>query len=269
MGAPVKSKEWYLHNGVTVVNQPDAAPMSFLGTDGQPQGFIIDIWRQWSKVTGVPVTFHFADWTSNINDVKSGKYDIHGGLLFFPNRAKKLDYSRPYHTLQISLVVDKDEDTSVGTIAENYSVGMMDMGTLTPKANKVYSRFNIRKFATLREVAKGLATGEVQAAIGNYPILAYELKRLGSKKQLISKELMKERPFHAAVSLGNITLLAMVNQGLKDIDAQTYDVIRNRWFVPEVKEMAWLPNVLYALGALVVVALLMFVFFSSRSRTDT
>lgn len=264
--APLMDETWYREHGVRVVNQPDAAPMSFRDSDGNPKGFVIDLWKEWSKATGIPVTFHFATWGTSFKGVASGEYDILGGLLFFPHRTQIVDFSRPYHGLRISLVVNANSDAPLETIASKYTVGMMDMGGSLPGPGTQLDRFKIRKYLTLKEVAQGLTKGEIQAAIGNYPILSYELKRLDSDTEILLKKVLQERPFHAAVAMGNTPLLDLVNKGLERIDADSYSKTRNKWFVPVSEGPTWIPSILMLLAGLCVVAALALFFFLRQRR---
>lgn len=260
-----KDEAWYRKHGVRVVNQPDAAPMSFKDEDGTPKGFVIDFWKEWSEGTKIPVTFHFASWEESFKGISSGKHDVHGGLLFFPNRAEKLDFSRPYHGLTISLVVNKDHDAPLETIASQCTVGIMDMGTTMPHAPKL-EHFKITKYPTLKNIALALDHKEAQAAIGNYPVLAYELKRLDSKVGIVVKKDLLKRPLHAAVAIGNTSLLALVNKGVEHVSTTTYSKIRNKWFVHEVDETAWGSNALAILAGLTTIATVVLYISVRRSR---
>jgi len=41
-----KDTDWYREHGVIIVNPPDSAPMSFLRINGEPKGYIINLWRK-------------------------------------------------------------------------------------------------------------------------------------------------------------------------------------------------------------------------------
>lgn len=265
LAAEQKDEAWYRKHGVRIVNQPDAAPMSFMDEDGTPKGFVVDFWKEWSKFTKTPVSFHFASWNDSFKGISSGEYDILGGLLFFPNRTEMLDFSRPYHGLTISLVVNKDHDAPLEEIASRYNVGILDMGMTVSHAPKDLTQFTTTKYPTLKNVAQALAHGEVQAAIGNYPVLAYELKRVDAGVDIMIKKDLMKRPFHAAVANGNTPLLALVNKGVEHVSTTTYPKIRNKWFVIETDNTTWGSNALAMLAGLTAVAAVV-LYLSVRRR---
>jgi len=255
---------WYRTHGVTVVNQPDAAPMSFQDADGKPKGFVIDVWRKWSLVTGIPVHFAFASWSENIEKVASGKFDVHGGLIYSEECGKLLDFSAPYHTMRISLNVLGSYDADIPVIRKQYTIGMLDMGDKNRLHDEVPNA-SVVKFHTLKDVARALNHGKIRAAIGHHPTLAYEMKRLGATDTLILKKTLRVRAFQAAVAKDNRVLLDLVNKGFQDIDPKALDTIHQRWFVPSPTNYRWLRDVTLVILSMVVV-LLGYVYYRRRQR---
>lgn len=256
------SDVWYQQHGVTIVNQPDAAPMSYQDESGNPRGFIIDVWKKWSQVTGIPVRFEFANWSENIRGTASGKYDIHGGLMFVPERAKILDYANPYLTVSMSLVVLAKHDADIETIQSSYRIGLLSQSHTDHEMRGNISKRHIF-FKTFREIVHNLDADKIHAAIGYYPILAYELKKLDPTALLIRKKTTRAYPFHSAVAKGNRVLLDLVNSGFESIGPESMELIHKRWFVTEAPEQAWFKEILIGL-LVVIISAAVFYYFSSR-----
>ena len=51
---------------ITVAVGQDFEPLLFLNAQGQPAGLYVDIWRLWSKKTGIEVELKTMDWSQTI-----------------------------------------------------------------------------------------------------------------------------------------------------------------------------------------------------------
>jgi polar amino acid transport system substrate-binding protein len=70
----------------------DTVPFHYVDEEGQPSGIIIDLWRLWSKKTGIEVEFKNAPWSETLAMVKDGRADVHAGLNFNEERDAFLDF---------------------------------------------------------------------------------------------------------------------------------------------------------------------------------
>ena len=73
----------------------DCVPFHFKDDGGEPAGLIIDLWRLWSKKTGIEIDFRAASWDETLNMVRDGKADVHAGLFFNEERNRFLEYGAP------------------------------------------------------------------------------------------------------------------------------------------------------------------------------
>ncbi len=56
-----------------IANSSSFHPYSFLGDNGEPQGLLIDYWKEIGKQTGIPVEFILTDWADGLDNVKQGE----------------------------------------------------------------------------------------------------------------------------------------------------------------------------------------------------
>ncbi|MEN9585579.1 MAG: hypothetical protein RLZZ616_2585, partial [Pseudomonadota bacterium] len=49
-----------------VTNSKAWQPFSYLNEEGQPDGLLIDLWREYGRVTGRPVEFKLVDWQTSL-----------------------------------------------------------------------------------------------------------------------------------------------------------------------------------------------------------
>ena len=76
-----------------IANSSSFHPYSFLGENGNPQGLLIDYWKEIEKQTGTPVEFILTDWAEGLDNVKTAKADIHAGLFYTDERDEYLNYT--------------------------------------------------------------------------------------------------------------------------------------------------------------------------------
>ncbi|MCV5410014.1 transporter substrate-binding domain-containing protein, partial [Escherichia coli] len=78
-------------------------PFSYINKSGQPDGLLIDLWREYARVTGQKIEFRLVDWQGSLDLLHEGKADVHAGLLWSPERDKLFDYGRPLAQLDSQL----------------------------------------------------------------------------------------------------------------------------------------------------------------------
>ncbi len=64
---------------LVITGDKDYAPYTFLDSNDVPHGFLVDIWKEWSRVNDVPLKFDLKEWTQSIEAIKNGEADIHSG----------------------------------------------------------------------------------------------------------------------------------------------------------------------------------------------
>nr|WP_299794629.1 transporter substrate-binding domain-containing protein [uncultured Shewanella sp.] len=67
------------NKGVIIATTLSIEPFVSLGGDDQPHGLYVDIWNLWSEKTGIPVFFSTGDMNSTLDEVRTGKADLHIG----------------------------------------------------------------------------------------------------------------------------------------------------------------------------------------------
>lgn len=77
-----------------VTNSKAWQPFSYLNEEGEPDGLLIDLWREYGRVTGRPIQFKLVDWQASLDLVRNGQADVHGGLLWSPERNLVYDYGQ-------------------------------------------------------------------------------------------------------------------------------------------------------------------------------
>ncbi len=72
-----RSEEKSPSEAISVVFPLGAGPYSLLDEEGELRGIAVDLWRLWSRKTGIEVNFVPAPWSEGIKMVAEGSADVH------------------------------------------------------------------------------------------------------------------------------------------------------------------------------------------------
>ena len=81
---------------ITVVGDAHYPPFTFLGDKRNPQGYAVNIWKLWSKKTGIKVVHKLMRWEDAFGMVKLGKTDMIDSLLYSEEQDRFFDFSKPF-----------------------------------------------------------------------------------------------------------------------------------------------------------------------------
>lgn len=101
-------------NGLTIATTTNLEPFISLGGDDMPHGLYVDIWSLWSEKTGIPISFVTSEINQSLDQVKSGKADVHIGYpesdkfktgllrsqLLYQVKSRLHSYGKPIDSLQ-------------------------------------------------------------------------------------------------------------------------------------------------------------------------
>ena len=262
----------YRLTGIVVAQEADMAPMSFTGLNGEPKGYIIDLWRKWSAETGVPVHFHLVDWKDTLTAVRDGKADVHGGLFFTTERDRYLDYTTPFFPSKGGLFVQKGSGLKDFVQFSGRRVGVVESSFYHNYMLNNLAQFEPVTASTAEELVVMAETGEVDAFLADYPTLMYQLGTMGATSGFEVVEFYSQQEFRAAVAEGDLRTLTMVEAGLELIDDNERSRIFNRWIVgEEASSSGWLLPL--SLGSLAILLLsaavpLVFCSFPRQDRSN-
>jgi polar amino acid transport system substrate-binding protein len=149
--------------------QGDNPPWGFVNSSGKQEGFDADIAELFGKELGVPVEFVPLAVANRIPALTSGRVDIlFATMAMLPDRAKAVQYSKPYVANIITLVAPKST-----VIKTNADMGKVAIGV--PRASVQDTQITknapegttIRRFDDDAATIQALVSGQVQAVGGN------------------------------------------------------------------------------------------------------
>jgi polar amino acid transport system substrate-binding protein len=199
--------------------QGDNPPWGFVNSSGQQQGLDADIGELYAKSLGVPVEFVPLEVANRIPALTSGRVDVlFATMAMFPDRAKAVQFSKPYVANVIILAAPKT--TEVKTNA--------DMGKLTiavPRASAQDTQVtknapagtNILRLDGDAAAIQALVSGQATAVGGNM----FYIDRLNEAKPgFYENKLEFSRIYNGACTrLGEKEINASINAFIDQIKA--------------------------------------------------
>lgn len=258
--------EPYQKRGIVVAQESDMAPMSFRGPNGEPTGYIIDLWRKWSAETGVPVRFHLVDWVDTLSAVRDGQADVHGGLFYTPERDEYLDYTPAFFPSKGGLFVKVTSSASTPSDLDGRPVGVIAGSFYDNLIRRQYPLLKPVPIRTAAELVRVADKGEIDGFLADYPTLMYQIGSMGKAKDFKLVEVISEQEFRAAVVQGNDSMREMVEKGLRRIDQDERDALLNRWIIgDDVRQGDWLLPVIVICFTGLLLAIILPFFWGRRA----
>lgn len=259
--------EGYRERGIVVAQESGMAPMSYREVNGDPKGYIIDLWRKWSAETGVPVTFYLTEWANTLTVVRDGQADVHGGLFFTSERDKYLDFTNPIFPSKGGMFVKADSGITSVSELRGRPVGVIANSFYEDLINRKYPALKAVPMETVAELLEVFFCGEVDGFLADYPTLMFSVGALGKAKDVKTIEFFSHQNFRAAVAKGNVKLLGMIEEGLSRIDKDERDNIFNRWVVGDSNQIRQRLILAVIIGFTGLLVAALFPFFRSRRKS--
>ena len=217
------------------------APFSFVGPDGNQAGLLIDMWRLWSRETGVPIAFKVGSWADTLEAVKTGEADIHSGLFKNEERATWLSFSIPIFESETASYFLSDGEPITLKNAKAVSVG-----TMTGSYQEAYIRDNFPRVKRVtrtdnESLVLSLIKKEIDAFVHESPVVSADLSRLGLTGLVSCGETLFSNPMYAGVAKGRETLREKINKGFLDIPVENLAALEARW-LPNAETQVYREN---------------------------
>lgn len=208
-----------------VGSTPTGTPFTFLDAKSNTiQGMMVDVIEEIGKDAGFKVEIQPLQFSALIASLTSGKIDIiSAAMTGSPERAKVVDFSNDVYTYGEGLVVRSTDATNYVSFEEmKGKKAGAQIGTRYIDALKTSGVFaDVTSYDTLPDVMRDVANGRIDAGVGDYPILAYNIAqgRFPQLRLVKSYKPAVSGPINIAVKQGNTELLGKINVSLAKMKA--------------------------------------------------
>jgi PAS domain S-box-containing protein len=237
----------YAHasESLVVVYRLDSAPLQFRNSQGEADGVFIDLWKIWSKKTGIPIEFLGAYNKEAQMLLKEGKADVLAGLFSNARREQFLDFSDPVLSTSYYLYVRENlKDIETVDDMGNHSVAVTAASYHEDYLRKNFPELPLQLYKGYQEVFSAAAREEMDALVTQPLYLQYIASKLHLHlpyRQVAPA--LYERAYRAAVRKGRENLLSSINQGLSLISSEERSEISTKW-----TGLGWSENMHYSMG---------------------
>jgi ABC-type amino acid transport substrate-binding protein/DNA-binding response OmpR family regulator/anti-sigma regulatory factor (Ser/Thr protein kinase) len=213
-----------------LVGSSNLSPFTMLNEEGEAAGIGVDIWRLWSQKSGRRVRFSLTDGAASLQELEAGRAHIHIGLMFSPERAKWMNFTKPFlrvpALLYYPLGVGETRSLADFSDARIGIRGPPPGGRLQP----LFPGGEFISYESIPRMVEAVRSGEIQAFIADKPSADLILLSRGIRGEFANLE--KELFFislRAAVPKGEETLLDEIEKGLDAITREEMGEILGRW----------------------------------------
>lgn len=225
---------------VAVVTGNTYPPLQFIDSAGDAVGWEYDFMAELAERLNLKVRYEFSSWEAIIPAIANAQYDLSlFGITIREDRAEVVDFSDPYMTSQMRMMVRADEtrfDDAAGFAADPDLLAAAEAGT-TPFYVTVYDVLDgdeanprIKLFETFGAGVEALRVGDVDLALtdstGGEGYVAANPDRF----KLVGEPLGTE-DFGFIFPKGS-ELVVPINAAIAALKADgTIDALNQRWFV--------------------------------------
>ncbi len=226
-------------NSLLFATEATYPPFEFINSNGEAQGFDIDILKAMCMNMHKKCVFITQAWDSLIPGLKLGKFDvIFGAMAITSEREQQVNFTNSYYLNTGSLVGAKSSHLSNSTVWKNKIFGVQGATTFDNYLQAKYSSLvEIKRYPNIQEALLDLESGRVDAVLGDTPLIKEWLKKDKNSEvyELVGKPVEDAQFFGKgngfAVKKGNTNLLKELNQALNAIQSDgTYKKIVQRYF---------------------------------------
>lgn len=226
------------NKALTFATEATYPPFESLDTNGQMQGFDIEIIKALCAQMKTQCTFTNQAFDSLIPSLQLGKFDaIFGAMNITPARQQQVDFTDPYYANTASVVTVKDKAEPLAKGLEGKTVGVQSGTTLAQYLQDTYgNKVTVNTYASEQSAFLDLTSGRIDAVMGDTPLIKDWVKKNNNGNYVIvGKPISAEKYFGKgygiAVKKGNTTLLQALNKALAEIKANgTYAKIVQKYF---------------------------------------
>jgi ABC-type amino acid transport substrate-binding protein len=207
--------------------------------NGKKIGYEIELMNAVCKSLKIQCRFVETAWEGIIPRLENHAYDvIMGGIAITPERKDKINFSDPYMTTSLSLLIHFEINPEIRSIAnlKGRSLAVQDDMAdylLVEAMLRKGEIGEIKRYSCdqLQEMVKDVQKGSVDAMLTIYPLADYIVE---NNKNLQIVQNIPDDPQALGIGLNkdNPRLLAAVNQVLKQMKADgSLSLISKKWFL--------------------------------------
>lgn len=195
-------------------------------------GFDIDLAKAIGKQMGYEVQIQNIGFDGLIPALDAGNIDvIASAMTITDERAKKVNFSKPYYKSGLSIVVNSS-NTSINSFKDLEGKRIaVQIGTTSAEEARKIKNAQVREFNSNSEAYMELKNNGVDAVVNDLPVNAYYLTKTGAKDAKLVGEVANSEDYGIATAKKNTELNEKINKALDELKKNgEYEKIYLKWF---------------------------------------
>ena len=216
---------------IVIVYNNGVPPMKFTNADGRADGMLIDLWRLWSRKSGIEVVFKEAGWDQAQQMILNGQADVHAGMFHTEKRDETLDFTSPLLKMDYFVFLDRSI-SEVDRLSElmGFRIGVPKGYTSRYTAEQLpdASLVVYESFVPLYEAAW---QGDVRALVSPLVNLRYYRKQMEKDDRFrrLHGPPFYSKTYYGVVAEGNERLRKTIDEGMALISPDERASIEQEW----------------------------------------
>ena len=241
-------------------------PAYFVDSQGQPQGFAIDLMNEVAKRANFQVTYVIKEsWMEAITALEKGEVDLIPNIGITAERQEKFRYTKPIDTIPIPLFVLKDQ-TQI-TQLDDLSGQLVAVVRGNEAINHLPAKqIKLEIFDSPERALFHLLSGEINALAYSQPPIEHLARAIGADYQLKMLEPpIAEIHRGIAVQKDNIALLHQLDEAVSSfLTTPDYHELYRQWYHPT--PLFWtVSRVLWSAAGLLLLTIIIMVIWRQYS----
>ncbi|MDD2960461.1 MAG: transporter substrate-binding domain-containing protein [Muribaculaceae bacterium] len=242
---------------ITIKGDNDFPPFSFINSNGEPDGFDIDLIKAIMNELQLPYNLSMGDWETVLKEFKEGKIDLIPGKLY-KKESNDIFYLSDYTTvISRSIVYRIGAEINQLSDLNNRSIVVLPNSNVYEFFLKAVDSCKLIESESFSEEIKELSRGKYDVVVTNRFLADYVIEA-NNIDNLIIKDV--EVPSIAYTMVANDRLLInKVNEALYRLHRNgEYDRIFDKWFMQRVERST--PMYYYIL--LIIIVIIVIILYS-------
>ncbi len=218
---------------LTIAASLDFPPFENLNTDGEAEGFEVDLMKAICDEMGLECNYLPSTKFDTIVPLISagGKADVGvSGFTVTPERAKEIDFTDVIMDINQGVAVMKDSGITSVDQLEGKKIGAQSGTTGYEWALENVEGAEVLAFDEMTGVFAALQSGQVDAVAADLPVVQYYVLNAYQDAEVIA-EVPTGEQYAIVVSKDNPALTKALNEAIAKLKADgTYDQLTQKWF---------------------------------------
>lgn len=257
-----------LPESVVVADDQFYPPFAFLSKSGEPRGITVDIWKLWSRKTGIPVEFRLMEWNRVLEEVRDGRADVIGGVFRTPAREAYFDFINLKLDIRTAIFFHRQISGIKGfeDIAA-FRTGVIRGDSAEELLKNRHPAVDLAVYPGMETLVHDAVAGNIKVFVADVPTARFYLARIPGGENFRQGACLPDNPLFSAVRKGNGALLTKIRDGFDQISPAEIDDILSQWYGRSaVVTIPWTKIAFILIGVVFFAGIVVFWNFLLRRR---